>query len=88
MRSTRGSIAVLAVPGGMPIGATLLSAFIRERQLEPFLGNPQPRLLMERTERLGCFLCGFRSLRPKPGCVVVLEHDGDHRTEAIWITVR
>jgi hypothetical protein len=40
----------------------LRSGLVRDRQLTPFLGHPEPFRLVQRTERLGCLLCGFLGL--------------------------
>jgi hypothetical protein len=64
------------MPGNSPIESALLLALIlgRLRQPEPFLGDSQPRLFIERANDARGVLSGFLSLLAESGCFV--GHDG------------
>jgi hypothetical protein len=44
----------------------------RYRQLQPFFGNPQPRLFVERVDRLGGLLTGLVRLPAEFCCFVII----------------
>ena len=60
----------------------------RGRHLEPFLSEPEPRLLIDRIDCLDCLLSAFLGLLAKPGCIIIghgnrIMHRSEIRTLAL-----
>jgi hypothetical protein len=53
-------------------------AFHGQRQLKPLPGEPEPRFLVERANRLGCPFSAFLSLLAETGCFFIGHGDTDN----------